>query len=417
MSGNPRVSVIIPVYGTEQWVGKTIDCVLSQTISNVEVICVEDCSPDGSGAIIDEAAARDPRVIAIHLPENHGQGYARNEGLKIARGEYVYFLDSDDLCEPDTLELCADACDADQLDGILFDAQSFSDDPELMQAFGGNIQPPRGTYSDGVTTGAELFEALVSQFEYVSYPQRQIWRRSFLQSEGIDFPDASAHEDELFAHVAFLTARRMRYLRKPLFLRRWREGSVMTSPHNAKGFYSYFVAYLGMMKFNREHHVTTYSATINTARIYERLIIIYGIIGEEDLRPWFTTPEEQLLFDFFVETQKVDLSYFAITVDLSVLKAARAAKRVFIYGAGVVGRRVATCLGVSEIPIEGIVVTSKEGNPNALLGHRVVGFDELGEPQEGDFVVVAVSARWRNEIEAALAAKGFHYAHYQDKDA
>ena len=411
----PKASVIIPVYGTEQWVGKTIDCVLSQTISDVECICVEDCSPDGCGAIIDAYAERDNRVVAIHLPENHGQGYARNVGLEAARGEYVYFLDSDDLCEPNTLELCASLCDEDELDGVFFDAKSFSDDPELMRIYGGSIIPVTGHYPDGIATGLELFEAFMLQRECVCYPQRQFWRRSFLESKGVRFPDASAHEDELFAHEAFILAQRMRYLRKPLFLRRWREGSVMTTPPNAKGFYSYFRGYMGMIEFDRAHGVTSHAAEINAARIYDRLINYYGLLGEEVLRPWFVEHDERLLFEFFVETQKIDLSYFGTSVDRSLLDIAKTSGRVYVYGAGIVGRRVACCLGVCDIPVDGIIVSSRECNPDALLGHRVFTLEELGTPKDGDVVVVAVSARYREEIEETLKAAGWDYFYYLDR--
>ena len=415
MSDRPRVSVIIPVYGTEEWVRKTIDCVLSQTISDVEVICVDDCSPDGSGAIIDEAAASDVRVKAIHLPENHGQGYARYVALEVARGTYVYFLDSDDLCEPNTLELCASTCDHDMLDGVFFDARSISDDPELMRLYGGNIAPASGEYPAGVATGTELFDAFVTQREWVCYPQRQFWRRAFLIDEGLRFPDASAHEDELFAHEAFLTARRMRYLREQLFLRRWRAGSVMTTPPNERGFYSYFIGYLGMIRFNREHAVTTYSATINAARIYDRLVQQYAVIGEERLAPWFTKPDERLLFEFFVETQKVDLGYFAAGLGPAAAKLASEAGRVFVYGAGVVGRRVVKSLAVCETPIDGVIVTSAEGNPPSLLGHRITTLEALGTPREGDLVVVAVSARYRDEVERTLDDAGWRHVYYLDR--
>lgn len=188
----------------------------------------------------------------------------------------------------------------------------------------------------------------------------------------------------------------------------------MTSPATPKGFYSYFDGYVGMIAFNRSHGIKLRAAEVNAARIYDRLCTHFAALGEEALRPWFATRDEQLLFDFFVETQKVDMGYFATSLDLSVISLARSASRLFVYGAGVVGRRVLSCLSVSEVPVDGVLVSSSEGNPAALLGHRVTALDKAGDPHQGDLVIVAVSAKFRDEVEASLDAAGWPRVFYQD---
>ena len=98
-------SVIVPVYKVEEYLPACIDSVLGQTFSDFELILVDDGSPDRCGAICEEYAARDSRVRVLHKP-NGGLASARRAGIKVAEGEYVYNLDSDDAIEPDTLE-CA----------------------------------------------------------------------------------------------------------------------------------------------------------------------------------------------------------------------------------------------------------------------------------------------------------------------
>lgn len=97
----PQFSIIVPVYNTEKYLERCVKSLLSQTLSNIEVILVDDGSPDGSGRICDDFAAGDPRVRVIHK-KNEGQGIARNAGLDLASGEYVLFIDSDDYIEEDT---------------------------------------------------------------------------------------------------------------------------------------------------------------------------------------------------------------------------------------------------------------------------------------------------------------------------
>lgn len=104
MSGQkPAVSVIIPAYNVEEFIRPCLDGVLAQTIENIEVICVDDGSTDGTSAILKEYASRDGRV-KILTQENGGAGKARNAGLAAAKGETLSFLDADDLFEPDMLE-------------------------------------------------------------------------------------------------------------------------------------------------------------------------------------------------------------------------------------------------------------------------------------------------------------------------
>lgn len=99
----PKISVIVPVFNVEKYLRECLDSVVNQTLHELEIICVDDGSTDSSGRILDEYAARDERFVIIHQ-ENQGQSSARNAGLKIFRGEYVLFLDSDDIWKP---ELCA----------------------------------------------------------------------------------------------------------------------------------------------------------------------------------------------------------------------------------------------------------------------------------------------------------------------
>ena len=84
----PKVSVIVPIYGVEKYLRQCVDSILAQTLKDIEIILVDDGSPDGCPAIVDEYAAKDSRVIAVHQ-ENGGYGRAVNHGIEIANGEYI----------------------------------------------------------------------------------------------------------------------------------------------------------------------------------------------------------------------------------------------------------------------------------------------------------------------------------------
>lgn len=103
MDKKNTISVIIPVYNVEKYLRRCIDSVISQTYHALEIILIDDGSTDGSGAICDEYAAKDSRIVCVHQP-NGGVSKARNLGISIASGDFFHFLDSDDYIEPDTYE-------------------------------------------------------------------------------------------------------------------------------------------------------------------------------------------------------------------------------------------------------------------------------------------------------------------------
>lgn len=100
------ISVIIPVYNVELYLDDCVNSVINQSYSNLEVILVDDCSPDRSGEMCDEWAEKESRIKVIHKKKNEGLGYARNSGLEVATGDYILFLDSDDFFD---LKLCEKA--------------------------------------------------------------------------------------------------------------------------------------------------------------------------------------------------------------------------------------------------------------------------------------------------------------------
>ena len=100
-----KVSIIIPVYNVEKYLDKCIQSAINQTLQDIEIILVDDESPDNCPQMCDDYAKRDGRIKVVHK-KNGGLGFARNSGLEIATGEYVTFLDSDDFVDLDTYEVC-----------------------------------------------------------------------------------------------------------------------------------------------------------------------------------------------------------------------------------------------------------------------------------------------------------------------
>ena len=97
----PKVSIIVPCYGVEKYLDRCLNSLVSQTLQDIEIILVDDKSPDNVPIMCDEWARKDNRIKVIHKEVNEGLGYARNTGLKYVEGEYVAFVDSDDYVDTD----------------------------------------------------------------------------------------------------------------------------------------------------------------------------------------------------------------------------------------------------------------------------------------------------------------------------
>ena len=407
------VSVIIPVYNTGNYLDACLESVLAQTLQEVEVVCVDDASSDDCGLILAGYAARDARVRVITLPHNCGQGVARNEGMLDATGRYLYFLDSDDMLAPEALEELVKAADADALDGIFFDSQVVYDTPALAKRHASYPAGHTGTYPDAVVSGLELFEAFMAQRDWTCYVQRQFWRHSFLQERGILFPTWASHEDEAFAFEAILTAQRVRYLRKPYFIRRYREGSVMTSKPQLKNFASYFQGYCLMTRFVHDAGIRSKAADRNIARIYDALVRQHERLLADGVDVAARFEGTELLGEYlvFAAVQNAWMHHGMLSQD--VLDRVRRAPSVYIYGAGVLARNVHAALVRDGQAIEGFLVTSMQGNPTALLGHRVYALADVPADEKA-LVVIAVTDGYRVEIELALDAAGWRHVYCKE---
>ena len=122
----PKVSIIVPVYNVEKYLDRCMESLLNQTLKEIEIILVDDGSPDNCPQMCDEYAKKDSRVKVVHK-QNAGLGYARNSGLDVASGEYVAFVDSDDFVSLNTYEYCYNLATKERLDVVRFDMDRFTD--------------------------------------------------------------------------------------------------------------------------------------------------------------------------------------------------------------------------------------------------------------------------------------------------
>lgn len=249
MEKRVKISVVIPIYNSSEYLRECLDSIVNQTLQDFEVICVNDGSTDASLDILKEYEARDSRFVVVSQ-KNQGQSVARNNGMQMAQGEYILFVDSDDLLELNAMEYLWNGVSAQDLDVLYFDAKTIYENQELAE----QKKSMREYYSRKdvyreIVTGPELFAKMRRDDAYRVQPCLQLIRRSLLLESGVTFPKGIIHEDNLFTTELMLSAARVAHHSKAFYTRRVRDESTMTNVEKFKNLYGYFLCAVGLSEY------------------------------------------------------------------------------------------------------------------------------------------------------------------------
>lgn len=196
----PQISILVAVYNTAPYLPQCLDSLCGQTLRDIQIICIDDCSTDQSPQILADYAQRDARITLLRTPHNSGQAAARNLGLQIATGEFTTFVDSDDWLAPDALEQALEAL-----------AQNPANDCAVMRLIkyypddGHEVEHPLHTGGKEALTGEEAFMLSLDNWAiHGVYVVRTTLHKRFPY-------DASSilYTDDHVTHLHYLNARRV----------------------------------------------------------------------------------------------------------------------------------------------------------------------------------------------------------------
>lgn len=306
----PKVSVIIPVYNVESFLEECISSIISQTLEDIEIICVNDGSTDNSVKILKEYLEKDKRITIVEQ-SNGGLSCARNKGVEYASGDYIYFMDSDDFIEHEALECLFDRSTKDNLDILYFNAESFFEDKEseLKCSVYKDYYKRNCSYPD-VNKGSTVMSHMVSNRDWKPSAVLQFINKDFYRESGLSFYEGILHEDNLFSFVAALKAKRVGYEQSSFYHRRVRKNSLVTMDKTAVHFYGYFLCYLEMSRFCQGINIDTVeceAASKMIEGVYNNAVNIYCLLKKEDrlsLRSPKSTADTLSSFNILVSRAK-----------------------------------------------------------------------------------------------------------------
>lgn len=211
------ITVIVPVYKVEKYLRRCVDSILAQTYTNLEIILVDDGSPDNCGKICDEYAAKDSRIKVIHQ-ENGGLSAARNAGLDIATGDYIGFVDSDDYIAPDMYEKLYAALKESDADISICNFQKVDENGKKLKT--------KEKIESGVLTNMQALTELQGKSGLCFIVAWNKLYKSWV-FDGVRFPVGRKCEDNYIAHILIHKSRKVALVEEELHCYLQREGSIM----------------------------------------------------------------------------------------------------------------------------------------------------------------------------------------------
>lgn len=298
----PFISVIIPFFNRKKWIKSCLESVLSSSLSNIEVICVDDGSSDDGISIVRKIAKKDPRIRVLQNPHK-GVYKARWDGVTFARGEYIHFMDSDDLIEKDAYETLYRICKDHDLDNLIFPAKAFNSSKHTQSELQRKtLFDKHYTLNESccntVMDGKDLFTSLSSMSSFfVGFPMRLI-RRQILLERGTPECDAYWHADNFYTVVWLYRSKRAMAINQVMYNRRVHWASIsMTKGGEEQHFESLLVVLLAFchvpdfveraMIYNSQEYKYMYRMIkgLNKRRIkidYEKMMEIIDRYSEKE---------------------------------------------------------------------------------------------------------------------------------------
>lgn len=267
-----RLSIIIPFYNVEKYITECLDSVYNQDIpeEEYEVICVNDASPDGSRDIVLKYQEKHPNLILVEHEVNKKLGAARNTGRRIARGKYLWNVDSDDMITPNCLREILDRCETNNLDVLLFGFCELTDSLK-------KVHSPWDNCADVVTGISFWKEHGIPHQNILSQVWSQVFRKDFLDDQKIFSPEINMGEDVPYSYSSILLADRLIAVPDAYYIYRINPvsltGTLLLSP-SAQTVYEHCFICSRHLNNLRKRVSTNEKEVINSIRMAVRFVVL-----------------------------------------------------------------------------------------------------------------------------------------------
>lgn len=403
---NIGISVIVPVYKVEKYLERCLRSIMNQSYGNIEIICVyRDYPGEQSVNILKKIQKEDNRIILLEQ-KSKGLSGARNEGIRIAKGEYLYFADSDDWLEKETLSIVYENMTKDNLDMLCFDANVVCESEEMKDSKHKQFSfLNKENEYEGITTGKALFTKMMEQNEFAMAVWVHAFKTEFILENNLFFIENIYKEDIPYVVESFLRARRIRYINKKLYNYYIYNGSLSNSVTHVDRLYSNVVIYKCLLLW----------AVQEGKKEVQHLLLQYATNFLEAIRYHDSALTKEEKKDFFMDDPVEDLLLRSMKigqyntddfdVDLYIegwRNKITTADKIVLYGAGDIGELVYKYLKKynQEEKVIAFAVSNKVRNEDVKVGRPIWSLEELKEKycKNPMLVVISVDSKLSNVL-------------------
>lgn len=212
-----KISIIVPCYNVEKYLSECLQSLVSQTLSDIEIICVDDCSSDGTAEIIKEFSEKDTRIKTVFNEKNLGVSESRNRAMQRVKSDYIMFCDSDDFYKPNMCEMMYDAILKNKTDVAICGIELKYEIAEK------GLQEDYFAIKESRTVSADT----VDISDIAVCPVNKIYKTEIIKSHGLTFPTGLRHEDEFFSNAYLLWVKKISFIKDRLYVYRRHSSSFM----------------------------------------------------------------------------------------------------------------------------------------------------------------------------------------------
>lgn len=426
------ISVIMPLYNAEKYLPEALQSVLNQTYKDFELICIDDCSTDRTRSIVEEFRKKDVRIKILINEEHSGAASSRNKGLKIAEGEYIVFLDGDDIFEVELLEKTSGAMEKYRADLVLYEYLHVPSELIYTKKMIERTENFGERYCK-VPFSMDTFQPREFPW-WPSSPCNRMTRKSFLEKNKLEFQDLPSCNDVYFAQMSLFCANRIICLndrRVMVYARDHSEPQRISNQRNP--IYSYYAMKKLCGELKKRNMLGKY-----TPYLYYRLLEYFRYVltaekNEEYKKNFYNFLHEEGIADcieygkeYYEQIDEYDRNlldsfrnkvyesrwfdsldtYFQFylkkngIVVCDVIQASIAQnKKIFLWGVGINGKIFLHYLEEHSIKISGIVDCDKAKQGTAVDGYKIS--DPEDSVQEADYILVTSKELYK-EVENAV---------------
>ena len=272
----PKISVIIPIYNVEKYLKTCLNSIINQTLKEIEVICVNDGSTDNSLSLLQEYSRKENKIMIINQ-RNRGLSEARNTGVKFSKGEFIYFIDSDDYLRLNALFELYEYSQKNNLDIIYFQSILFKNDEEIDYIKNDTNLSHLSNFTinpKNIINGKSLYVKLTKIKKFSPVVWRILIRKEFYVNNRLSFYPGILHEDISFFLNAIILANRTSYVNNIYYNYRINNESITSKKINLKNLYGYFITYCKIQEIlKKTNQDKKFKKRINSYKRYVRKLL------------------------------------------------------------------------------------------------------------------------------------------------